>query len=281
MDEFPRVDVGSERAESEADATKGAVGSGGEGEDAVTVVLPCLNEAGALPGVIGAIPAGWSALVVDNGSTDGSAEIAARLGAEVVDEARPGYGAAVHAGIEAAQTGIVAVIDGDGSLDPAELIEFVALIRADRADLVCGRRRPVGRRVWPWHARLGNMVLARLIRHSTGIAVHDIAPVRVARRDALLSLGIQDRRCGYPLETVLTAAQQGWRVAEIDVSYRRRAAGTRSKISGTVRGTLRVATDFAAVLRRRGARPTLRPARPDASVGTERSSVVDAGGRPA
>lgn len=224
---------------------------------AVTVVLPCLNEAGALPGVLAAVPAGWTALVVDNGSTDGSAEVAAGLGARVVRESRPGYGAAVHAGIEAAETPIVAVVDGDGSLDPGELIEFVRLIRAGEADLVVGRRRPVSRGVWPWHARLGNLVLAQLIRHGTGVAVHDIAPVRVARREALLGLGIADRRCGYPLETVLTAAQRGWRVVEIDVSYRARAAGTVSKISGTVRGTLRVAVDFAAVLRRCGARPTL------------------------
>ena len=230
----------------------------------VTVVLPCLNEAGALPGVVSTVPSGWSVLVVDNGSTDGSAEIAAGLGTEVVHEARPGYGAAVHAGIEAARTDIVAVIDGDGSLDPAELVDLVELVRDGRADLVCGRRRPVSRGVWPWHARLGNLLLARLIRYGTGVQVHDIAPVRVARRAELLALGIQDRRCGYPLETVLSAAQAGWRMVEVDVSYRRRAAGTKSKISGTVRGTLLVATDFAAVLRRKGARPVLRLARTEA-----------------
>lgn len=275
MDQFPQVDASSDRVESVA-----AV-AGDAATDAVTVVMPCLNEAAALPGVLGAIPTGWSALVVDNGSTDDSAEIAARWGAQVVTESRPGYGAAVHAGIEAAQTPIVAVIDGDGSLDPAELVDFVALIRAGRADLVCGRRRPIERRVWPWHARFGNLLLARLIRHSTGVAVHDIAPVRVARREALLSLGIQDRRCGYPLETVLTAAQHGWRVVEIDVSYRRRAAGTYSKISGTVRGTVRVAIDFAAVLRRCGARPTLRPGHDEAMVGAVLPLSADVPGRAA
>lgn len=218
-------------------------------------MLPCLDEAAALPGVLAAVPSGWHALVVDNGSSDGSVEVARRLGAEVVHEAVRGYGAAVHAGIEAARGDIVVVVDCDGSLDPAELVGPVAMVLEGRADLVCGRRRLVQTRAWPWHARAGNAVLALLIRLSTGVAVHDIAPVRVARREALLGLGLADRRFGYPLETVLAAAQQGWRVVEVDVTYRRRTPGGRSKISGTVGGTLRVAADFGTVLRRRYAGP--------------------------
>ena len=228
----------------------------------VTVVLPCLDEAAALPGVLAAVPAGWQALVVDNGSTDGSAGLAARLGARVVHEARRGYGAPVHTGIEAATTELVAVIDCDGSLDPAELVGPVALVASGGADLVVGRRRVVQSRSWPWHARAGNAVLAGLIRASTGVAVHDIAPVRVARRQALLDLGITDRRFGYPLETVLAAAHAGWRVVEVDVTYRRRTLGGRSKVSGSVRGTLRVLHDFTEVLRRRR-RPPLRPGHPN------------------
>lgn len=225
----------------------------------VTVVLPCLDEAAALPGVLAAVPRGWHALVVDNGSRDGSPEIAARLGARVVHATARGYGAAVHAGIEAATTELVAVVDCDGSLDPAELVGPVATVLAGAADMVCGRRRPVESRTWPWHARWGNAVLAGLIRWSTGVSVHDIAPVRVFRRTELLALGLVDRRFGYPLETVLVAAQQGWRIQEVDVSYRRRALGGRSKISGTVRGTLRVLVDFATVLRRRGSWRRSRP----------------------
>lgn len=218
----------------------------------VTVVLPCLDEASALPGVLAAVPEGWAVVVVDNGSRDGSPELAARLGARVVHEPRRGYGAPVHTGIEAAATAVVAVLDCDGSLDPRELVGPVATVLAGEADLVVGRRRVVETRSWPWHARAGNAVLAGLIRASTGVAVHDIAPVRVARRDDLLGLGIVDRRFGYPLETVLAAAQAGWRVVEVDVSYRRRTAGGKSKVSGSVRGTLRVLADFTAVLRRRG-----------------------------
>ena len=221
----------------------------------VTVVLPCLDEAAALPGVLAAVPAGWTALVVDNGSRDGSAEVARRLGAQVVHESVRGYGAAVHAGIEAATGEVVVVVDCDGSLDPAELVGPVGTVLQGRADLVCGRRRLVQSRAWPWHARAGNAVLALAIRLSTGVAVHDIAPVRVARREALLGLGLTDRRFGYPLETVLAAAQQGWRVVEVDVTYRRRTPGGRSKISGTIGGTLRVAADFSTVLRQRYAVP--------------------------
>jgi glycosyltransferase involved in cell wall biosynthesis len=108
----------------------------------VTVVLPCLNEAESLPVVLSAMPAGYQALVVDNNSTDDTAEVARRHGARVVAEPRPGYGSAVHAGVVAATTPIVAVIDADGSLDPADLPALVAEL--DRgADLAIGRRRPV------------------------------------------------------------------------------------------------------------------------------------------
>ncbi|MGB7505335.1 MAG: glycosyltransferase, partial [Mycobacterium sp.] len=91
----------------------------------VTVVLPCLDEAASLPGVLAALPTGYRALVVDNNSTDDTADVARRHGAQVVAESRPGYGAAVHAGVVAATTPIVAVLDGDGSLDPAELPRLV------------------------------------------------------------------------------------------------------------------------------------------------------------
>ncbi|HTY29534.1 MAG TPA: glycosyltransferase family 2 protein, partial [Mycobacterium sp.] len=141
----------------------------------VTVVLPCLNEAASLPGVLAAIPAGYRVLVVDNNSTDGTAELARRHGADVVVETRPGYGSAVHAGVRAATTPIVAVLDADGSLDPAALPLLVAEL--DRgADLVTGRRRPVRGLRWPWHARLGTAVVSWRLRTRYGLPVHDIAP---------------------------------------------------------------------------------------------------------
>lgn len=209
---------------------------------AVTVVLPCLNEAASLPGVLAAIPNGYRALVVDNNSTDATAEVAREHGADVVAEGRPGYGAAVHAGVEAAGTPIVAVLDADGSLDPRELPALVDDVEAG-ADMAIGRRRAVPGLKWPWHARLGTAAVCWRLRTRHGLSVHDIAPMRVARRDALLSLGVADRRSGYPLELLVRAAQAGWSVTERDVAYGPRTGGV-SKVSGSVRGSAIAALDF-------------------------------------
>ncbi|OYN77721.1 glycosyltransferase family 2 protein [Mycolicibacterium sphagni] len=208
----------------------------------VTVVLPCLNEADSLPTVLAAIPAGYRALVVDNNSNDGTAEVARRHGADVVGERRPGYGSAVHAGVLAAATPIVAVLDGDGSLDPADLPRLVAELERG-ADMVTGRRRPVRGLKWPWHARLGTAAVCWRLRTRHGLAVHDIAPMRVVNRDALLTLGVTDRRSGYPLELLVRAAAAGWRVVEVDVDYGPRVGG-KSKVSGSVRGSFTAAVDF-------------------------------------
>jgi glycosyltransferase involved in cell wall biosynthesis len=213
----------------------------------VDVILPCLDEAAALPGVLARIPAAYRPIVVDNGSRDGSPEVAARCGATVLHEPRRGYGAAVDTGLRAATADIVCVLDADGSLDPAELAQLVALVDSRAADLAVGRRIPVGRGAWPWHARLGNALVARLIRRR-GAPVHDIAPVRAVRRADLLALDVRDRAFGYPLELLTRAAAAGWRIVERPVSYRPRTPGTSSKVSGSVRGSLRAARDMARVL---------------------------------
>ncbi|ORV37972.1 glycosyltransferase [Mycobacterium doricum] len=208
----------------------------------VTVVLPCLDEAASLPAVLAALPDGYRALVVDNNSTDGTGEVARQHGAEVVHEARPGYGSAVHAGVVAAPTPVVAVLDADGSLDPRELPALVAEL--DRGThLVVGRRRAAPGLRWPWHARLGTAAVCWRLRQRHGLPVHDIAPMRVARRDDLLALGVQDRRSGYPLELLVRAAAAGWRVVEVDVTYGPRTGG-RSKVSGSLRGSAVAALDF-------------------------------------
>lgn len=185
--------------------------------------------------------------MVDNGSTDGSPLIAAEHGAKVVHEPRRGYGAAVHTGLEYATSEIVCFLDADGSLDPADLIPLTDAV-ARGADLAAGRRVPVTRDAWPWHARAGNLLLSALLRRQ-GIGVHDIAPIRAARRKTLLDLEIADRAFGYPLELLIKAGHAGWHVEEFDVAYRPRAAGTKSKVSGSVRGTLRATRDMARVLR--------------------------------
>lgn len=206
------------------------------------MILPCFNEVDCLPDVLAAMPDGYRALVVDNNSTDGTAEVARRCGAEVVFEARPGYGSAVHAGVVAAQTDVVAVLDGDGSMDPGELPALVADVEAG-ADMAIGRRRPVRGLRWPWHARLGTAAVCWRLRTRHGLPVHDIAPMRVARRDAILGLGVTDRRSGYPLELLVRAAAANWRVVERDVTYGPRTGG-RSKVSGSVRGSLHAMLDF-------------------------------------
>lgn len=206
------------------------------------MVLPCLNEAESLPAVLSATPNGYRALVVDNNSTDGTAEVARAHGAQVVTEARPGYGSAVHAGVLAATTPVVAVLDGDGSLDPQDLPALVAEL--DRgADMAIGRRRAAPGLVWPWHARLGTAAVCWRLRQRYDLDVHDIAPMRVARRDALLALGVGDRRSGYPLELLVRAAQANWRVVEREVPYGPRTGG-KSKVSGSVRGSAIAALDF-------------------------------------
>ncbi|WP_097253409.1 glycosyltransferase family 2 protein [Streptomyces sp. Ag109_G2-15] len=212
----------------------------------VDVVLPCLNEAEALPWVLARIPAGWRALVVDNGSTDGSADLARDLGATVVREDRRGFGAACHAGLLAATADVVCFCDCDASLDPGHLVPFVREVRAGEADLVLGRRRAQSRGAWPVHARAGNFALARLLRRRTGLRLHDLGPLRAARRESLLALDLTDRRSGYPLQMVVRAADAGWRITEHDVPYLPRSGA--SKVTGTWRGTWEAVRDMSRVL---------------------------------
>jgi glycosyltransferase involved in cell wall biosynthesis len=208
---------------------------------AVDVVLPVLDERDALPWVLGRMPRGARPLVVDNGSTDGSADVARALGAEVVEEPRRGFGAACAAGLEAATADLVAFMDCYGSLDPAELPTVVEPVAAGRVDLALGARRP-DRGAWPVHARLANRYLARRLRRRFGWPITDLGPMRVAGREALGGLDLRDRRSGWPLEMLVAAGRRGWQVDQVEVRYRRRAG--RSKVTGTVAGTVRAVRDM-------------------------------------
>jgi|SRR4051794_10562140 len=210
------------------------------------VVLPVLDEAEAIPWVLERLPSTFHPIVVDNGSSDGSAAVAARWGAEVVAEPRRGFGAACFAGLSAARAEVVCFMDCDASLDPRELVAVAGPVRSGAADLVLGARRPSERGAWPWHARAANAAIAHRLRRRGGVALTDLGPMRAARRAPLLALGIADRRFGWPLEMVLRAAAAGWRIEEVPVGYRPRIG--RSKVTGTVRGSVRAARDMRRVL---------------------------------
>jgi glycosyltransferase involved in cell wall biosynthesis len=219
------------------------------------VIIPVLDEAQALPGVLGRIPAGFEPIVVDNGSSDGSGDVARSLGARVVTEPQKGFGAACFAGLTAATADVVCFMDGDGSLDPGELPALSDRVADGHADLVLGSRRPTERGAWPPHARLANRLLGLELRRRSGIHTTDLGPMRAARREELLALGIADRRFGWPLEMVLRAAAAGWRVEERPVSYGLRDGG-KSKVTGTVGGTAKAVRDMLRVLAEVDARVT-------------------------
>jgi glycosyltransferase involved in cell wall biosynthesis len=212
----------------------------------VDVILPCLNEAPALPWILGRMPAGFRPIVVDNRSTDGSGPLARSLGATVVTEPARGFGAAAHAGLLAATSDLVCFCDCDGSLDPQQLHLLTRPLLAHEADLILGRRRTQQRNAWPVLPRLANRELARRVRRRTGLRIRDLGPMRAAHREALLSLNLVDRRFGYPLEMVTKAAAAGWRVSEVEVAYLPRIG--KSKVTGTVRGCVRTVRDMSGVL---------------------------------
>jgi glycosyltransferase involved in cell wall biosynthesis len=192
------------------------------------------------------MPDGYVPIVVDNGSTDGSADVARRLGAFVVHEPMRGFGAACSAGLRAASAQVVCFMDCDASLDPHDLPLVADPVLAGNADLVLGARQPE-RGAWPVHARWGNRAIALEVRRRTGVPLRDLGPMRAARRTALLTLVMTDLRSGWPFEMVLRAADAGWRIREVPVPYRARMG--RSKVTGTVRGTARALGDLVKVMR--------------------------------
>lgn len=212
----------------------------------VDVVLPVLDEVGALPWILERFPDGYRPIVVDNGSTDGSGDLARRHGALVVDEPVPGFGSACWAGLQAASAEVVCFMDGDASIDPSDLPIVADPVLDDRADLVIAARR-ASRGAWPLHARLANRYLARALRRRTGLDLADIGPLRAVRRELLLEVGMADRRSGWPLEMVLRGAEAGWRIEGTEARYLPREG--RSKVTGTVRGTITAVSDMGRLLR--------------------------------
>lgn len=207
----------------------------------LSLIIPALNEAGSLQTLLNEVPQTLlhEIIVVDNGSTDNTAEVARTAGAQVVSEPQRGYGAACAAGVAAATGDILVFMDGDGSFIPGELSRLVTPIVDGSADLVLGSRMRGGMVAgsMPPHQRFGNQLVAWLVRRFYGVALTDLGPFRAIRRQLLLTLQMQERTYGWPIEMMVKAAKQPARVLEVSVSYRPRLAG-QSKVGGTMRGTI-------------------------------------------
>jgi len=223
----------------------------------VAVVIPVLNEAEALPAVLASIP-GWVAYVIvaDNGSSDGSGDIARAAGAIVVEEPRRGYGSACLKAISALpdDVGIVVFMDGDASDDTSEMVALVEPIAKREADMVLGSR-VLGERergaLTPQQI-FGNALACTLIRLFWGVRFTDLGPFRAISRDALTRLKMADRDYGWTVEMQVRAAKLGLVCREIPARYRRRI-GT-SKVSGTIRGVIGAGTKILYVIGREAVR---------------------------
>jgi glycosyltransferase involved in cell wall biosynthesis len=207
----------------------------------VSVIIPTHNEAQAIERVLADLPAelATEVIVVDSNSNDGTPDIAAKMGARVVQEPRRGYGRACLTGLDAAEfPDVVVFLDGDYSDRPSELPILLAPITEGRADITLGSRlRQHGSaRALPWHQVFGNRLAANLIRLLYGLKITDLGPFRAARADVLRALALEETTYGWAVEMILKGALAGFRVIEVPVSYYPRIG--KSKISGTMKGTL-------------------------------------------
>ena len=207
----------------------------------VSVIIPTRNEARAIGRVLADLPADLitEVLVVDNHSSDGTAEIAARMGARVVREPRRGYGRACLTGLaHTSAPDVVVFLDGDYSDRPVELPRLLAPISEGRADITLGSRLTGPRMpgALPWHAAFGNRLAAGLISLLFGQRITDLGPFRAARADVLRVLALEETTYGWAVEMILKGALRGFRIVEVPVSYHSRIG--KSKISGTISGTV-------------------------------------------
>jgi glycosyltransferase involved in cell wall biosynthesis len=207
----------------------------------VSVVIPTHNEAQSIGRVLADLPAELvtEVLVVDSNSTDGTADIAAKMGARVLHEPRRGYGRACLTGLANTQSpDMVVFLDGDYSDRPAELPILLAPIIEGRADITLGSRIGGKRNpgALPWHQAFGNRLGASLIGLLYGVKISDLGPFRAGRADVLRSLALEETTYGWAVEMIVKGAIAGFRIVEVPVSYHPRIGI--SKISGTVKGTV-------------------------------------------
>jgi glycosyltransferase involved in cell wall biosynthesis len=207
----------------------------------VSVVIPTYNEARAIGRVLADLPSDLATevIVVDSNSTDGTPELAAKMGARVVKEPRRGYGRACLTGLANVNSpDVVVFLDGDYSDRPSELPILLAPILEGRADVTVGSRFGANRNsgALPWHAAFGNRLAASLIRILYGLKITDLGPFRAGRADVLRALALEEATYGWAVEMILKSALAGFRIVEVPVSYHPRIG--KSKISGTLKGTL-------------------------------------------
>jgi glycosyltransferase involved in cell wall biosynthesis len=208
----------------------------------LTVIIPALNESGNIRQLVREVQTTVPAevIVVDNGSTDSTAQEARQAGAKVTAESRRGYGYACAAGVaETKQADILVFLDGDYSFAPSDLPSLLAPIIEDRADLVLGSRTlgHIAPGAMPPHQRFGNQMVSRLMNMLYGLSITDLGPYRAIRRSSLMQLHMQEMTFGWPTEMIVKAARHGARIVEVPVSYHPRRFG-HSKVSGTMRGTI-------------------------------------------
>ena len=211
----------------------------------VSLIIPALNEAGSLGRLLAEVPADliYQVIVVNNGSTDRTAEVAQAGGAVVIHEPRRGYGFACAAGTAASEGEVLAFMDGDGSFAPGELRDLLAPLIQGKADLVLGSRMRENAVAMPHHQRFGNLLFVWLLRQRFGLTLTDLGPFRAIRRELLLELNMRERTYGWPLEMIVKMARLHKPIVEVPVTYRPRFAG-RSKVGGTLRGSILTAYRF-------------------------------------
>lgn len=217
----------------------------------VSLIIPALNEAESLGVLLAEVPAEFvhQVIVVNNGSTDHTDEVAQAAGALVVNEPRRGYGFACAAGTAVAEGEVLAFLDGDGSFVPGELKNLLLPLARGEAELVLGSRMRMNEVVMPFHQRFGNLLFAWLLRQRFGLQLTDLGPYRAIRRELLLRLNMQEHTYGWPLEMIIKTARRGKPIVEVPVTYRPRFAG-QSKVGGTLRGSILAAYRFFYVLLR-------------------------------
>lgn len=230
----------------------------------VTIVIPTLDEAGSIGGLIAEIRAKAPAaaiIVADGGSADATAAVARSAGASVIDAGR-GYGRACLAGAAAAAADdLVVFMDGDGADDPARIADLVGPLRAGTHDFVIGSRvrGPREPGAMAWHQVAAGLGAGAAIRLLYGTRYTDMCAFRAIRREALLALGMRELTYGWNVEMQMRAARAGLRILEVPVPCRCRTAG-RSKVAGSLRGSLRAGTRIAATMIRVAGENAARPA---------------------